>query len=163
MKKYIGVICSGLMAVLTFIFLSINWMNTKVTAGSLTTTEDGSNAWNLLKESSDVNGYTLWKVFTIIAIVLAVLLIISAVIMVLINTKVLKAKFSMNLINNILLTVFLVCVVVAIIGLVIMCNKLTGTIVGIETSTYPAVGAWLTLGFAVVTCLVSWVFSKRAK
>lgn len=164
MRKYIGAVSSALMGILTFVFLGLNWMSTQL--GSLDPTS--TSAYDLIKESIEVDGFTLYKVFTIIAIVVACLLIISAIIMILRNLKILKFKFNMNLINNILLILFLVCVVVAIIGLIIMCGEMSvdagvGNISVEVTNCYPGVGAWLTLGFAIVLALVSLVFSKKAK
>ena len=161
MKKYIGAISSALMGILTFVFLSLPTMSTEYSAFGLTSDPQNLSGWDLLKKSWEVDGFTLYKVFTIIAIVVACLLIISAVIMILRNLKVLKFKFSMNLINNILLILFLVCAIVAFVGLVQMCGS-AGAF-GVEVSTTPAVGAYLLLGFAVVLTLVSLLFSKKAK
>lgn len=163
MKKYIGAISSALMGILTFIFLGLAWMSTKISAAGISTDTASTSAYDLIKESSEVDGFTLYKVFTIIAIVVACLLIVSAIIMILRNLNILKFKFSMNLINNILLILFLVCVVVAIIGLIMMCGELSGSAFGVEQSTTPGIGAWLTVAFAIVTTLVSLVFSKKAK
>ena len=163
MKKYIGAISSALMGILTFVFLGLAWMSTKISAAGISTDPTSTSAYDLIKESSEVDGFTLYKVFTIIAIVVACLLIVSAVIMILRNLNVLKFKFSMNLINNILLILFLVCVVVAIIGLIMMCGEWSGSAFGVEQSTTPGIGAWLTVAFAIVTTLVSLVFSKKAK
>lgn len=163
MRKYIGAVSSALMGILTFVFLSLNQMVTKLSAGDYSSEGSSSNAWDIIKTEPVIeqDGYTLYKVFTIIAIVLACLLIISAVVMILRNLKVLKFKFSMNLINNILLILFLVCAIVAFVGLVQMCG--TAGALGVEVSTTPAVGAYLLLGFAVVLTLVSLLFSKKAK
>ena len=161
MRKYIGAISSALMGILTFVFLSLPTMSTEYSAFGLTSDPQNLSGWDLLKKSWEVDGFTLYKVFTIIAIVVACLLIISAVIMILRNLKVLKFKFSMNLINNILLILFLVCAIVAFVGLVQMCGS-AGAL-GVEVSTTPAVGAYLLLGFAVVLTLVSLLFSKKAK
>ena len=163
MKKYIGAISSALMGILTFVFLGLTWMSTKISAAGVSTDTTSTSAYDLIKESSEVDGFTLYKVFTIIAIVVACLLIVSAIIMILRNLNILKFKFSMNLINNILLILFLVCVVVAIIGLIMMCGELSGSAFGVEQSTTPGIGAWLTVAFAIVTTLVSLVFSKKAK
>lgn len=168
MRKYIGAVSSALMGILTFVFLGLAWMSTKISAAGVSTDPASTSAYDLIKESSEVDGFTLYKVFTIIAIVVACLLIVSAVIMILRNLKILKFKFNMNLINNILLILFLVCVVVAIIGLIIMCGEMSvdagvGNISVEVTNCYPGIGAWLTVAFAIVTTLVSLVFSKKAK
>lgn len=163
MRKYIGAVCSALMGILTFVFLGLNWMSTRTSAVGVTSDPVSINAYDLINESMEVDGFTLYKVFTIIAIVVACLLIVSAVIMILRNLNILKFKFSMNLINNILLILFLVCVVVGLIGLIMMCGEMSGTFLGLEQSTTPAIGAWLTLAFAIVTTLVSLLFSKKAK
>ena len=163
MKKYIGAISSALMGILTFVFLGLAWMSTKISAAGISTDPASTSAYDLIKESNEVDGFTLYKVFTIIAIVVACLLIVSAIIMILRNLNILKFKFSMNLINNILLILFLVCVVVALIGLIMMCGEWSGSAFGVEQSTTPGIGAWLTLAFAIVTTLVSLVFSKKAK
>lgn len=163
MRKYIGAVSSALMGILTFVFLSLPTMSTEYSAFGLTSDPQNLSGWDLLKKSWEVDGFTLYKVFTIIAIVVACLLIISAVIMILRNLKVLKFKFSMNLINNILLILFLVCVVVALVGLIMVCGKISAGAFGIEAETNPGVGVWLMLAFAIVTTLVSLVFSKKAK
>lgn len=171
MRKYIGAVSSALMGILTFVFFALAWKTTQVMAGDTKIGDPTSvSGYDIINNEPllEPDGYTLFKVFAIIAMVVACLLIISAIIMILRNLKILKFKFNMNLINNILLILFLVCVVVAIIGLIIMCGEMSvdagvGNISVEVTNCYPGVGAWLTVAFAIVLALVSLVFSKKAK
>jgi hypothetical protein len=165
MKKYIGAICSAAAGILTFVFLALHWMSMKMTVEAINLSEkDGVSGWDLLKDgSSKVKGYTLFKISTIIMIVVASVLILSAIIMILRNLNILKFKFNFNMINNMLLSALVVVVALAIVGIFIMAGESSVSIGGTEISAYASVGAWLMAAVAVVACAAGWVTSRKAK
>ena len=80
MKKYIGAFASGLAGILTFVFLSLDGLFAKASAGGLSTSSSTSG-WDILKDDgSNIDGYTLYKIAVIAMIVIACLLILSAVV-----------------------------------------------------------------------------------
>ena len=172
MKKFIGAICSGVAGILTFVWLSLDWFTQKMTMGSLTE-KDGLTGWNLITNKVEgepaclemfKGAYTLHRVAAIVMLVVACLLIVSAVVLLLKNLNVIKCKFNFSLVNNILLTVFVVAVVLAIVGVTIMGNELCKAIGNPEGfSAYASVGAWLALAFSVVACGCGWALARKDK
>lgn len=156
MKKYLGAIISGLLGVLAFVFLSLP--NLAATALGET---DTINAWDLLKDetSADIAGYGLYKFATIALIVVAVILIICAVVMLLKN--VLKIKFNLNIINNIVLAVFALLAIMAIIALFIIAGDMQELMALINGSVAVGIGAWFNAVLAVVGCVCGWVFARE--
>lgn len=146
--KFVGSISSLVAGVFTFIFFSIAHMS----MGSLS-----SNGWDLIQQSSSgaPNGFVLYKIFGIASIAIACVLIIMGIMLLLKDLNVLKVKFNLNFLNNIMLTVFCLCVVLAFIGDVVMCSE----------SSYVNVGAgmWLLLAFSVVACLLGWLLTRKEK
>lgn len=165
MKKYIGAICSAVAGIFTFILLSLNWITTKVSSEYLSAAEKSSaNGWDLMKDGSDISGYTLFKLSSIIMIILAVLLIVSAIILILQNLNILKLKVDCNKINNIILTVFVGFAVLAIIGAFVMAGDMSYSGFGLTVKSTVAFGGWAMAILAVVACVISWVMStKKAK
>ncbi|MCR5553204.1 MAG: hypothetical protein K6F08_00435 [bacterium] len=157
MKKFIGPICSILMGTLTFVFASITYL-TEYVKGLDTTT--GYNVWKIFDVfDSNVDGYVFFKIATIALIVLASLLIISGLILLLCNTKVIKTKVNFNLINNCLLTLAVVANVLGLIAGIIMTNYLTNALIIAKLG----VGLWLNLAFSISVCLLAWIFAKTVK
>lgn len=118
MKKYLGALCSFVVAVLTFVFLSCSALIQ--TIGSLTSKSSG---WDLLTTDGNVEGLALYKVSAIALIVLAALLLVMSVLIVLKNTKVLKTKLNLNLLNDVLLTAFVVFAALGLIAAFILAGK----------------------------------------
>ena len=157
MKKFIGPICSILIGILTFVFASITYLTEYV---KLLDTTTGYNVWKIFDVyDSSVDGYVFFKIATIALIVLASLLIISGLILLLCNTKVIKTKVNFNLINNCLLTLTVVANVLGLIAEIIMVNYLTNSLVIAKIG----VGLWLNLSFSIALCLLAWIFAKAVK
>ena len=163
MKKLVGPICSFVVAIAMFIFLSIPCFDYKASVGSTASYEKYS-AWKVLKDvSSDVNGYVLFKIFTIAMIVVAVLLIIVGLLLLLKNLGALKLKFNLNMLNNILLAAYVLMVVLALVGLFVMAGDMSGEALGVKVQYTVGIGMWLNVVFAVAGCLCAWLFAKQTK
>ncbi|MBQ8615645.1 MAG: hypothetical protein IJ415_03675 [Clostridia bacterium] len=169
MKKFLGAICSGATAVLMFIFLSIPCFveKTTMTLGGLETSEKASvTGWELLKDlSSDVNGAVLYKIFAIAMIVIASLLILTAIILILQQVKVLKSKFGFDFVNKLLLTAFVLCAIMVTIAIFIIAGDASGEVLNVTVKCYAGVGIWLNLAVGIVACIIAWLLKnkKRAK
>lgn len=159
MKKFIGAICSAAAGILTFILLALNWMTAKISMG--VNEKSSVSGWDLLKDNSDVKGFTLYKLSAIIMIILASVLIISAVVLILQNLKVLKFKFNFNLINNIILTVFALFVILAVIGALIMAGEMSESALGVSINCSVAIGGWLMAIVGIASCVTSWLTSRK--
>ena len=158
MKKYVGAIASGLAGILTFVFLSIDGLITKITSGGMSVSES-VNAWDIIKEEGmEISGFTLYKVAVILMIIVASLLIISAILMILKNAKVFKSKVKFDLINNILLSVFAIITILAFIGACIMGGDMT---IGDTMITCAGVGSWLNMIVGILACVSGWVFARK--
>lgn len=149
MKKYLGALCSCLVAGLTFAFLSCAALVQKL--GSLTATSSG---WDLLSLDGNVEGLTLYKVSTIALIVLAALLFIMSVLIVLKNTKVLKTKLNLNILNDILLAIFVVFAVLGLVAAFVLAGKSF-------VDATAGVGAWLNVAVSFVACVLAWLFARK--
>jgi len=162
MKKYLGAICSAVAGIVTFIFLALNWLTAKVSSGySSASGKESVSGWDLLKESREVEGYTLYKLSAIVMIVLASILIISAVVLILQNLNVLKFKFNFNLINNIILTVFALFVILAVVGALIMAGDMSESAMGVSIKCSVAIGGWLMAIVGIASCVTSWLTSRK--
>ena len=168
MKKFIGAICSGIAGILTFVWLSLDWFVVKTTAG--VDYREAVKGWELIADKEGMyakvfeGAYTLYKVFAILMLVLACLLIVSAVVMLLKNLNVIKCKFNLSIINNILLTVFVVAVIGALAGVAVMGNEYFKA-VGKPEDAYmgASVGAWIALAVSVVACGCGWALARKDK
>jgi len=158
MKKFVGAICSAVAGVFTFILLSLNWLSVK--------DGDSIHAWDIMKDGESIDGYSLFKLSGILLVILAVLLIASAVVVTLQKLNVIKLKFDLNKLNTILLTVFAGISILMIIAAFIMAADMTftETIMGVTVSvkTNVAIGAWLMTVTAIVTCVIAWIFSRKS-
>lgn len=157
MKKYIGAFASGLAGILTFVFLSLDGLFAKASAGGLSTSS-GTSGWDILKEDgSNVDGYTLYKIAVIAMIVIACLLILSAVVIILKNAKVFKSKAKFNVINNVLLALFALAAIIAFVGACVMGGDMS---VGETIKVTAGVGSWLNMVVGVVACAMGWMFAR---
>ena len=159
MKKYIGAICSAAAGILTFILLILNWMTAKIS--TVANEKSSVSGWDLLKDNSDVKGFTLYKLSAIVMIIVASVLIISAVVLILQNLKVLKFKFNLNLINNIILTVFALFVILAVIGALVMAGEMSASALGVSVKCSVAIGGWLMAIVGIAACVTSWLTSRK--
>lgn len=164
MKKFLGAICSAAVGALTFLFLSLNAMVSKTTVGSLEN-KSAVNAWDMLGETSEsaleIQGFSLYKFSTIALIVVASLLILSAIILLLQNLKVFKSKVNFAGINNVLLTIFAVLALVAVIAVFVMAKEIVPAAASNNMSVYAGLGAWLNLAVGAVACVAGWAVAKK--
>lgn len=164
MKKYIGVICSGVASIFMFIFLSVSNLTSTASAtiyGQSIKESNSINGWDILKDSSSIKGYDLYKIFTILMIIVAVLLLVSAVLLLLKNLNVLKVDANFEFINKVLLIVFVLCAFISLMGLFVMSADMSGTVSGITLKVSPAIGAWLNIICAIITCILPWVLRSE--
>lgn len=160
MKKYIGAFASGLAGILTFVFLSLDGLFAKASAGGLSTSS-GTSGWDILKEDgSNVDGYTLYKIAVIAMIVIACLLILSAVVIILKNAKVFKSKAKFNVINNVLLALFALATILAFVGACVMGGEMS---VGETIKVTAGLGSWLNMVVGVVACAMGLMFARDKK
>ena len=152
MKKWLGTICSFATAALIFVFLSIPQFALKV--GVLNMRET-ANLWDMAKEDmGDFAGVGFYKFSAIALVVVACLLAIWAI--------VLKLKFNLALVNNILLAVAFVLAVCALIALFVMGgDMLADAPANIEAYAGPSWGAFLNVGFAAVAAACGWIFARE--
>lgn len=177
MKKYLGAIISGLVGILTFVFLSIENIVVKITVSG-TTERDSLTAWELFNEENSASFESIginsgFAKFTVIALaVVASLLIISAVVIVLKNVLKFKLKLNLNMINNILLSVYALVAILAIIAFFVLGSDIKSTmgsilesLVAMGGSYYfgPTTGAWINASVGVVACGAGWLFARKAK
>lgn len=160
MKKYIGAFASGLAGILTFVFLSLDGLFVKASAGGLSTSTSTSG-WDILKDDgSNVDGYTLYKIAVIAMIVIACLLILSAVVIILKNAKVFKSKAKFNVINNVLLALFALATILAFVGACVMGGERS---VGETIKVTAGLGSWLNMVVGVVACAMGLMFARDKK
>ncbi len=169
MKKFIGAICSAVAGILTFIWLSLDWCVAGPKANKMEFsgweliankhTEGKVTIKNFFTEQIKFEGYKMARVFAIIMLVVACLLIVSAVVMLLKNLNVLKVKLNLSLINNILLAVFVAALVLTVIGLLIMRADILDK--ASTWSCYAGVGLYLQAVTAVAACACGWALARK--
>ena len=127
MKKFIGAICSALAGALSFVWLSLNWISTKTTVSSIfggsDVTKGGYTGWDLISNNfgdikervAELNGYMLTRIFSIVVLVFAILAILMAVVLLLQSFKILKVKANLNVVNCVLLSLFVIVAIVAVV------------------------------------------------
>lgn len=165
MKKFIGPALAFLLGGLTFLFLSVTNLVSKVTVSLLGTATLKENAWEIMENyTSDVDGYVLYKIGVIALIVLASLLVISSVLLLLKNLNIIKSsKLNFNLINNILLTIFVGTTILTFIGSIVMTSYLSSDAYIIASSASIGVGMWLALVLNIIGCVLAWIFTRNIK
>lgn len=160
MKKYIGAFASALAGILTFVFLSLDGLFSKASVGGLSKS-NGVSGWDILKEDgSNFDGYTLYKIAVIAMIVIACLLILSAVVIILKNAKVFKSKVKFNVINNILLVVFALAAILAFVGACVLGGDMSA---GETIKVTAGIGSWLNMVVGVVACALGCLFARDTK
>ena len=167
MKKWIAPICSAVVGILSFVMLCLDWSFLKVTYGETTFVDKKWSGWDLIRNTDNFNeleGYTLFKVAAIIMLIVAVVAIIAAIVLLLNNLNVIKLNLNLNLINNIVLSVLVLAVILAFVGLLIMRADILKDIEEpIKASCFAHVGAWLQLAISVVACSLGWALGRKAK
>lgn len=149
--KYIGSLSSILIGVLTFICLSL------ACVGDNAILNFSFTGWELIKSSSEATGVILFKIFAIICLIFAIILIFYGILLLLIDLKVIKikSKLNLNILNNLLITIFVISALIMFIGGFIVIddyNYLKG---------YVGVGPWLLLIASAVLCLFCWIFARK--
>ena len=94
-------------------------------------------------------------------IIVAVLLLVSAVLLLLINLNILKVNVNFDFINKVLLIVFVSCAFISLMGLFVMSADMSGTVSGVTLKVSPAIGAWLNIICAIITCILPWVLRSE--
>lgn len=147
--KYIGAISSIIIGALTFICLSITNL------GGNLLIDFTSTGWDLIKSSSDATGVVLFKIFAIVCLILAIIMIFYGILLLLIDLKVIKIKSKLNLyvLNNLLITIFVISALIMFIGGFVRADDLVNGYVG--------VGPWLLLISSAVLCLLCWICSRK--
>lgn len=146
MKKWLGMIGSAVAGVLGIVFLFLAGLT-----GKTDLTSYSESGFDILKLNSDgLTSVTFYKIFTIILIVVAALLIVWSILLLLNNLNVLKFKFNCNIVTVIGLAIFAVCAIVGVISMFAVGNE-TGAA---EHFSYygPGIGAWLNLVVGVLAC-----------
>ena len=120
-----------------------------------------ANLWDMAKEDmGDFAGVGFYKFSAIALIVVACLLAVWGIVLLLQNLNVLKLKFNLALVNNILLAVAFVLAVCALIALFVMGGDIFPD--GIEgVFAGPSWGAWLNAAVGVVAAACGWVFARE--
>ncbi len=155
MKKWLGMASSAAMGIFAFIFMAFSAFFMKISYAGQTQMLEKISGYKLLKQSiqeTNIDGFGLYKVFSIIMLILAVLLIAWAVVMLLQNLNVLRLKFDLELVNMILLAAFAFVVIVAFIALIVMGASSSSEMAGAKLVAGPAAGAYLNLVLALAAC-----------
>lgn len=157
MKKLLSAIASIATAVLTFVFLSLpcSVVSTKIANQSTSTSgwdllKNADNFKNLITGEYTVDGYGTFRVFSIILMVVAGILLISGLITLLQQFGIVKTKINFCLINSVILAVYTVIAVVVMIALITFSGtftveKLTTGSVGVGAILIVVVGAIATI------------------
>ena len=162
MKKWFAPICSAVAGIFSFIMLSLKWCIMEQGPAKLEFT-----GWEILKNKDEtfsnafykLDGYGFYKFAAIAMLVVAVIAIIAAIVLVLNNLSVIKLNLNLNLINNIILSVLVVFVVLAIIALFVMSKDELLK----QADTAAGIGAWLQLAISAVACACGWVLARKAE
>lgn len=162
MKKLFSAIASIATAVLTFVFLSIPCLtyNTALTENSYT-------GWQMLGDEgvakiiAEIDGFTVFKIFAIIAMVVACLLVITGLITLLQQFGIVKSKMNFCLINSILLALFTIVALVAMIGAITIGSNLSNETLKIASGV--GVGLILMFVVGIIATVISFVFARQKK
>ena len=165
MRKIVGPLCSFLAGVMIFVFLSIPYFITKTTVEGVADVTGSENAWQMLQNyDANTNGYVMFKVATIIMIVLASILIVWSVLLALNNFDMFHFDFiNFNLMNTLVLFLLVVATVVQMIAILMMMNFIGGTLAGVTTSAYGGIGLWLNIAQTMITFLCALLFTKSVR
>lgn len=123
------------------------------------------NAWQIMSDyTADCDGYTLFKIFTIVLIVVAALLIIVGLVALLENLGVIKSKkINFALIADFVLLAFVVVAIVQMIGEIILCNYLSGDLYVLANKASMAIGMWLNLIVGALACIGAFIGTFMGK
>ncbi len=156
--KFIGAISSLAAGVCTFVFFCLTCFTS--TLGNASTTYTG---WSLFSQDwGSVGGYTMFTIFAIVAMVFAALLIVMGFLLLFRDLNAIKLKFKLNLINNVVLAILLVCSILVFVAILILAGKMTeASLLG--TKYAAGVGIWLLLIVSALACVFGWIFSRPEK
>ena len=151
MNKYLGAGCSCVASVFAIISFSLGWLNFSLDKGA----EIGDVCgWCWLTENIVVQKYIFYKVVACILIFVAILLIISAVLVILQNSYIIGTYLDFEKLNNWLLTIFAVLGIIMIVGTYMMSKEVSYVNVSLS------LGAWMLPISAGISCLVAWINSS---
>ncbi len=147
--KFIGAISSVIAGIMAIVGLSLTCFSNILFNYS---------GWDLIKLDGEATGLVLFKIFAIAGLALGILLILYGLFLLLIDLKVVKIKSKLNfyMINNVLLTIFVICALLAFIGAWVMKGDAY-----FSDHASIGVGTWLMLIIPAVLCLCSWLFSRK--
>ena len=148
--KFIGAISSIVSGIMAIVGLSLTCLEYPL---GLT-----YSGWELIKSEAEATGAVLFKLFAIIGLIVGIVLILYGIFLLLIDLKVLKVKSKINLymINNILLSIFVFCMILAFVGAWVMKGDAL-----VPDKTHIGVGTWLMLVIPAVLCLLSWILARK--
>ena len=156
--KFIGAISSVVAGIMAIVGLSV---------ACLTEYSANFSGWDIIKTANDEYltlgltgdaGFVLFKIFAIVGLIFGIILILYGLFLLLIDLKVIKIKSKINfyIFNNILLTLFVICALLAFIGVWVMKGDAL-----VPDKTHIGVGAWLMFIIPAVLCVLCWLFSRK--
>ena len=172
MKKLFCSIASLATAVLTFVFLSIPCIVSSAMGVTV-----NSSGWDLIKNEqtvlgvtapdafNEINGYTLTRIFLIVALVVACILAILGIILLLQQFGIIKSEMNFRFISAILLAVFTVVAIVAMIGVIVMVKDMGADIPSGIDNIGVSIGAGVILNVVVgvIATAISFLFARDKK
>ena len=155
--------CSFLAGVLCFVFLSVPYFLTRVVVDGEPTTKT-ENAWQMLKNyDGAVNGCIMFKVATIVMIVLASILIVWSILLLLRNFDILKTDMvNLNLMNTFVLFLLVVATLIQMIAILMMSNFVGVAIEGV-IGAYTGVGLWLNIATSMIAFVSALMFTQSLR
>ena len=169
MKKYLNAFCSITASILIFVTLSLNWVELaktlKLSSGAWGGISDiiYYNGWDLIKDNSIVDSH-LFNFAALLLIFLAIILLVSATLIILQNLKIIKNDFNFNKVNAGLLTIFAILSVLAFLGsfeeLPFMDALYTNEV---YYDAHSCSGGMYLLISSVLACVLGWIFSRQPK
>jgi len=150
--KFIGAISSLICGIMAFVGLSLTCFSNGLLGGAV-----NYSGWELIKDDFSGSGFVLFRLFAIIGLVFGAILILYGFLLLLIDLKVIKVKSKNNLylINNIFISIFVICMILTFVGAWVMKGDAL-----IPDRSHIGVGTWLMLVIPVVLCALSWLCSK---
>ena len=161
MKKVLGPLCAIATGVVAFVALSLHNLFVKTTMGGFSET-DGTSGWDAITGGSAGNGWgDLFRVSTIILLVLACLLVVWGLLALLKNLKVLKVKGNFSLLTNLLLTLFAVFAILAWLGALVYGSKNSYSMGGVSFTATAGIGTYINLVLGLLGCVLAWIYARK--
>ncbi len=153
--KFVGAINSIVGGLMAIIGLSVTCF-----IGSILGSSVNYTGWELIGDDLSLNGFVMFRLFAIIGLIFGIIAILYGLFLLLVDLKVIKikAKSNLNLINNVLLSIFVLCTLLAFIGVGVMAGDATTSVI----KAHIGVGAYLMFIIPAVLCLCNWLFARKA-